>query len=214
MGAKGSGCSSLNESGNRRTVAGPRQMCRPSRLNFDQRQPCGPRPSPHAYPAGARSRVSKRSPRPVRGRARARGEPPPFQTSGSRSNRWATIAATSIAARSAVMRGRRSRSEATDFHRASGRPTASSGATSANDCEKGTPPRREGLSEAGVFGGGRKRPADKREPIVRLKSGISNVGISRAPIGRGTPYLRLTNEDSRRRTGGWVSGLPPSPTLF
>ena len=74
MGAKGSGCSSLNESGNRRTVAGPRQMCRPSRLNFDQRQPCGPRPSPHAYAA---------APSPI-------GAPPdssPASLSASRSGR-------------------------------------------------------------------------------------------------------------------------------
>ena len=58
-------------------------------------------------------------------------------------------------------------------------------------CEKGTPPRREGLSEAAVSGGGRTKPADEREHIAPLKSGISDERIGRAPIGRGRPILTV-----------------------
>jgi hypothetical protein len=41
------------------------------------------------------------------------------------------------------------------------------------------------------FGRGRRKPADEREPIAPLQSGISDERIGRAPIGRGAPYLRL-----------------------
>jgi hypothetical protein len=45
---------------------------------------------------------------------------------------------------------------------------------------KGAPPGREGLSEAGVWAGGRK-PANGDEVTVPLKSGILAKGTGRAP---------------------------------
>src|SRR5271154_2877070 len=75
---------------------------------------------------------------------------------------------------------------------ASGRPTGRSDARAANELrKKGTPPRREGFSEAGVSGGGRPKPAYEREPITSLKSGTSDERIGRASFGRGCLYLRL-----------------------
>jgi hypothetical protein len=56
-------------------------------------------------------------------------------------------------------------------------------------CERGTPPRREGLSEAGVSGEGRRKPADERETIAPLKSGISDDRIGRAPYTYGWARL-------------------------
>jgi hypothetical protein len=85
-------------------------------------------------------------------------------------------------------------------------------------CEKGTPPRREGLSEAGALGGGRTKPADEREPIGPLKSRISDERMAGAPIGRGRPILTVKRGwrsrpsrcarglSAQRRLGGGEAG--------
>jgi hypothetical protein len=103
--------------------------------------------------------------------------------------------------RAQALSGRRSRSEATDIHR----PSAHRTTRSQMSCEKGTPPRREGLSEAGALGGGRTKPADEREPIAPLKSRISDERIGRAPIGRGRHILTVKrgwrSRSSRRARG-------------
>ena len=74
--------------------------------------------------------------------------------------------------RAHALSGMRSRSEATDIHRASGRPTT----RSQMSCEKGTPPRREGLSEAGALGGGGQSRPMNANLSLRLRAEYRTSG--------------------------------------
>jgi hypothetical protein len=67
------------------------------------------------------------------------------------------------------------------------------------------PLRERGLSEAGVSGGGRTKPAVEGHPIAPLKSGMSDERIGGAPVGSGRPVLTAMRRVPRARS---------SPNIF